>query len=215
MRTKVRFGLAAVIILLSGFAAGILTPIVHLRRNMDDKRELGYGHAELEIDARTSPAGESARRHRHRLMIVSGGQSGVDRAALDVAIEYHLPCRGWCPADRWAEDGRIGSQYPLQETGSTLPAVRTEMNVVDSDATLILTQGEPRDGTPLTEEMARKHGRPCITLDLEREPDTRTFDAWLAENNVRVLNIAGPRESFRPGFVYSRARTVLTALLVR
>ena len=70
--------------------------------------------------------------------IVSGGQSGVDRAALDFALENKIPCGGWCPKGRLAEDGRIHHRYPLRETSSTDYRVRTQANVEDSDGTLIL-----------------------------------------------------------------------------
>ena len=82
--------------------------------------------------------------------IVSGGQTGVDRAALDVAIELGVPCGGWCPRGRKAEDGPIAARYPLRETNSVSYRVRTERNVRESDGVLILTWGPPREGTALT-----------------------------------------------------------------
>src|SRR5436305_1193025 len=82
--------------------------------------------------------------------IFSGGQTGVDRAALDVALELGIPCSGWCPRGRRAEDGTIPPRYPLQETRSLAYPVRTRWNVRDSDGTLILTRGRPDRGTALT-----------------------------------------------------------------
>ncbi|HLF11639.1 MAG TPA: putative molybdenum carrier protein, partial [Gammaproteobacteria bacterium] len=88
------------------------------------------------------------------LRIVTGGQTGVDRAALDAALELGLACGGWCPKGRWAEDGEIPPRYPLKETTSTDPARRTRANVRDADATLVLTDGEPTGGTRLTMSVA-------------------------------------------------------------
>lgn len=151
-----------------------------------------------------------------RLWIVTGGQTGADRAAMDVALSMGLPLRGWCPKGRASESGRIEEVYPLQETGSDDPAVRTEMNVIDSDATLVLTIGEARDGTPLTEQCAERHGRPMLRFEIGRSPseaDVKTFRDWVGEHSVRVLNVAGPRESHSPGVVYTRAAEWLEALL--
>lgn len=151
-----------------------------------------------------------------RLWIVTGGQSGTDRAAMDVALSLGLPLRGWCPKDRWSETGRIEDQYPLQETGSRDPAVRTEMNVLDSDGTLVLNLGVANDGTPLTEQLTEKHRRPLLSFEIEGSPsedDVRRFRRWIEESSIRILNVAGPRESHRPGAVYERSRVWLEALL--
>ncbi len=131
--------------------------------------------------------------------IVSGGQTGVDRAALDVAIEREIPHGGWCPAGRLAEDGRIPDRYRLQETDSPEYRVRTERNVLDSDATLVLCRGEPCGGTELTVRLARQHGRPCLTVDLDAPPAPARLRRWLAGQEIRILNVAGPRESQNPG----------------
>src|SRR5438876_4889366 len=88
--------------------------------------------------------------------IVSGGQTGVDRAALDVALELGIPCGGWCPKGRRAEDGRIPLRYPLEETTLNIYPQRTEWNVRDSDGTLVLTTGRPEGGSALTNELARR-----------------------------------------------------------
>ena len=103
---------------------------------------------------------------RSRLWIVTGGQTGVDRATLDTALSLFLPVRGWCPKGRLAEDGVIPSVYPLQETTSTDYAVRTEWNVRDSDATLILAYGSLTGGTKLTEELAQRYNRPSLVLNV-------------------------------------------------
>jgi hypothetical protein len=151
-----------------------------------------------------------------RLWIVTGGQSGVDRAALDVALALDLPVRGWCPKDRLAEDGRIPERYPLQETASEDPALRTELNAWDSDGTLVLSKGLPKDGTPLTEEVAKRYGKPFLYIDLDAEPTDTTvteFRRWVQDNNIRILNIGGPRESHQPGVIYARARQIIERLL--
>lgn len=150
-----------------------------------------------------------------RLVIISGGQSGVDRAALDFALEHGIPCRGWCPKGRQAEDGTIDARYPLQETESELPKVRTEMNAIDSDGTLVLSWGNPTDGTKLTGDAAKKHGKPVFFTELGKKPDVPAFRKWIEDHNIRLLNIGGPRESFAPGEVYKRTAGTLKELLLK
>ena len=148
--------------------------------------------------------------------VVSGGQSGVDRAALDAARTAGLACGGWCPRDRWAEDGPIPAHYPLTETPQRDPAQRTAWNVRDADATLVLARGAPRGGTAFTVERARAEGRPCRVVDLERGTDAAQIARWLQSSGVRVLNVAGPRESQAPGIhadALALLREVLTAAL--
>ena len=144
--------------------------------------------------------------------IVSGGQTGVDRAALDAAIRHGIPHGGWCPRDRLAEDGKVPARYALQETGSWDYAERTERNVVDSDGTLILNTGPLAGGTLLTREFAEEHHRPWRVVDLEDEVDCEGIRDWLRKFTIRVLNIAGPRESKRPG-IYAQATVALDQLL--
>ena len=131
--------------------------------------------------------------------IVSGGQTGVDRAALDVAIALGIPHGGWCPRGRRAEDGRIPDRYAMREHASPEYAARTEQNVVDSDGTLVLTIGVPRDGTALTVRLAGRHAKPCLVVDLEATPSPATVAGWIAAHAIDVLNVAGPRESTQPG----------------
>ena len=142
------------------------------------------------------------------MKIVSGGQTGVDRAALDAAISVGLPHGGWCPRGRTAEDGPIADRYQLRETESWEYPVRTEQNVLDSDATLILYAGELRGGTEFTYRMTRKHRRPCLQVDLDDPPAADIVLQWLRECGVEILNVAGPRESQRPG-IYERAAAFL------
>lgn len=130
--------------------------------------------------------------------IVSGGQTGVDRAALDAALDLGVSCGGWCPKGRLAEDGSIPACYPLQETASRRYRVRTRQNVRDSDATLILNLGPLEGGTALTAGFASEHDRPCMLVDLDGAEDIAYVLNWLEKNNISVLNVAGPRASKRP-----------------
>ncbi len=144
--------------------------------------------------------------------IISGGQTGVDRAALDVAIELGITCGGWCPKDRASEDGPIPDHYLLMETPSADPAQRTEWNVRDSEATLIIAQGKLTGGTALTRRLARSMGKPCIVANPAQETSTATVQAWLDEHAVKTLNVAGPRASNDPS-IYELARHVLGNVL--
>ncbi len=133
---------------------------------------------------------------RPRPTIVSGGQTGVDRAALDAALALGLAIGGWCPHGRWAEDGPIPGRYPLRETPSADPAQRTRWNVRDSDATLILSPAPLQGGTALTADAARQRGRPLLVVD----PSSSIVDgpvAWLVRSVPPggTLNVAGPRAS--------------------
>jgi hypothetical protein len=142
--------------------------------------------------------------------IVSGGQTGVDRAALDVALELGLPCGGWCPRGRRAEDGRLPARYPLRETTSAAYPARTALNVREADGTLILTRGEPDRGTALTARLAEQSGKPHLTLDLTQRPEPKQVLAWATAHGVRVLNVAGappPWKNPSPATTPSRSRS--------
>ena len=147
--------------------------------------------------------------------IVSGGQTGVDRAALDVALSLGLACGGWVPRGRRAEDGRLPDRYPMRETVTAAYPQRTRLNVRDSDATLVLTRGEPSGGTAFTLACAERLDRPSMLVDLTR-PDLEQAAAivreWLLDEEVRVLNVAGPRESTAPG-IAAEAAAFLRAVL--
>jgi Circularly permutated YpsA SLOG family len=141
--------------------------------------------------------------------IISGGQTGVDRAALDAGLQAGISCGGWCPKGRLAEDGRLPSRYPLRETLSNSYAQRTEWNVRDSDGTLILTRGSLEGGTALTEKYADKLGRPCLVIDLGKAPAPEVISNWVRECKISVLNVAGPRESEASG-IYREALEFLS-----
>lgn len=130
--------------------------------------------------------------------IISGGQTGVDRAALDVALALGIPCGGWCPKGRLAEDGVVPDYYPLQEADSPRYPVRTALNVRDADATLILTRGEPDRGTALTRDLALRYKKPLFVVDLDNPAKPTEVSKWLRDNKVAVLNVAGPRLSSAP-----------------
>jgi hypothetical protein len=131
--------------------------------------------------------------------IVSGGQTGVDRAALDAAISLGIEHGGWCPRGRLAEDGPIPPEYRLKETASPDYPVRTERNVLDSDATLILYRDALSGGTELTYRLAAQHKKPVFAVDLEQRLQYKKIRQWMVDNRVKVLNVAGPRESQNPG----------------
>ena len=131
--------------------------------------------------------------------VISGGQTGVDRGALDAALVVGIEHGGWCPRGRLAEDGRIPERYHLQETASAEYVVRTEQNVIISEATLILHVGTVSGGTKLTRRLSNKHQRPCLLVELIDSPDPGETRQWLEELEVEILNVAGPRESSFPG----------------
>ena len=152
--------------------------------------------------------GKTAEKERNRTFfgiekIVSGGQTGVDRAGLDVALELGIPCGGWCPKGRRAEDGPIDVRYPLKETHSANYRIRTEKNVRDSDGTLVFTWQKPEGGTALTIRLAQKYKKPYLIVDLSEGGDPETAHEWVEANQIKVVNIAGLRESECPG-VYDR-----------
>jgi hypothetical protein len=145
--------------------------------------------------------------------IISGGQTGVDRAALDVAMELGIECGGWCPKGRRAEGRPIPKRYPLKETPSTAYPQRTKRNVSDSDATLVLTLRPPQGGTALTIRLARSLKKACKVVKLNGAPDVEAVRSWLQRKKIRILNVAGPRESENPG-IHSMACDFLRRLLM-
>ena len=155
-----------------------------------------------------------------QLKIISGGQTGVDRAALDFAIRHGFEHGGWCPRGRLAEDGVIPPIYRLRETDSAGYDERTEKNVLDSDATLIVArERELSGGTAFTKICARQHGRPLLVV---YQPDgvllgAAALSKFLKQNKVRTLNVAGPRESPALGlgnFVMELLQAALAVKLV-
>jgi hypothetical protein len=144
--------------------------------------------------------------------INSGGQTGVDRAALDAARLHGLACGGWCPRGRIAEDGTLPERYPLRETPSAAYGQRTQWNVRDADGTLILHRDGLAGGTLLTARYARSMGKPLLFIDLDQGVPVQQVVAWIERYAIRTLNIAGPRESQCPG-IYAAALRYLRGLL--
>jgi len=134
--------------------------------------------------------------------IVSGGQTGVDRAALDWAMKRGFSYGGWCPKGRLAEDGVLDGRYVLRETESKGYRQRTRQNVIDSDGTLILNTGVLSDGSLTTQRIANRFGKPCMVIQLDGEAESEDVERvmdWVQTHGIAVLNFAGPRESKRPG----------------
>jgi hypothetical protein len=146
--------------------------------------------------------------------IISGGQSGVDRAALDVAIRLGIPHGGWVPKGRLTEDGPLDDKYRMQEASTAVYAERTEKNVMDSDGTLIISRGLLTGGSEYTRAMALQHGRPWLHIDLAGTSAFRatlTIRDWISKNDIRVLNVAGPRASKDPN-IYREAAVLLESV---
>lgn len=133
--------------------------------------------------------------------IISGGQTGADRAALDVAIKLGIPHGGWIPKGRITEEGPLPERYRMQEMPTESYSDRTEKNVIDSDGTLIICRGQPTGGSDYTREMALKHKKQLLHVDLNQ---TSSFDAaslissWIKLYQIKTLNVAGPSASKDP-----------------
>ena len=156
-----------------------------------------------------------SRAGRHGVTIVSGGQTGVDRGALDAAMAFGAPCRGWCPQGRLAEDGVIDQRYPLRELPGGGYLERTRRNVLDSDGTLVVTFGPASGGTARTIEFCREFGRPMLVVDAAvTDPVAAAGElaGFLDRESIRSLNVAGPRASGAPG-AYAYALALVSAVL--
>jgi hypothetical protein len=148
--------------------------------------------------------------------IISGGQTGADRAALDAAIRLGIPHGGWIPKGRIAEDGPLAATYRLREMPTGGYAERTEKNVMDSDGTLIISHGAPTGGTEYTRKMVLKHGRQMLHIDLNLHSSlmeaASLVQDWIAIHNIETLNVAGPRAS-KDSRIYELTLTLLTRLV--
>ena len=138
---------------------------------------------------------------------MSGGQTGVDRAALDVALRRGVNCGGWCPVGRLDEFGKIPEQYPVQELQSGGFTERTLQNVKDSDGTVVIYPGELRAGTEQTVRFSVELKRPYQLIDaskLSAEDASELIAEFVRENKIGILNVAGPRQSEWPeGYDYT------------
>ncbi len=152
-----------------------------------------------------------------QLTIISGGQTGVDRAALDAALAAGVPCGGFCPRGRKAEDGVIPARYPLTESLSSQYQMRTLENILTTDGTVIFYEGVLRGGTRLTARLAQLHLKPLLLLDLAALEDklaARQIRTFCRQHRLKRLNVAGPRKSQHPG-LGERVLVILGALLAK
>lgn len=145
-------------------------------------------------------------------VIISGGQTGVDRAALDFALDFGITCGGWCPKGRRSDDGEIPGKYPLKETSSQEYTVRTRKNILSSDGTLIIVkQGVMDRGTQLTHSICLERGKPVfIAFSVKQKPE---FVEWIISNRIKTMNVAGCRENTHPG-IHDFAYALLMELLL-
>ncbi len=154
--------------------------------------------------------------HHKISKIISGGQTGADRAGIDVAIELGLDYGGSLPAGRRTEDGRLSQKYEkMKEVKSRHYQARTEKNVLDADATLIFTFNRVGSGSALTKKIADQHYKPCLHINLSKQPDDeaiRTVSEWLDAVKPHTLNVAGSRESTAPG-IYDKVYNILMEVL--
>ncbi len=148
--------------------------------------------------------------------IISGGQTGVDMGALDFALEKGIDCGGWCPKGRICETGVIPEKYPVKETDSRDYPRRTEKNILDSDGTLILTGNNITDnGTILTIKLCKKYKKPHLFIEMTEDIDSvkADFEKWFKGNNIKVLNVAGCRESRCPG-IQVKTKDILKLIIL-
>ncbi len=143
--------------------------------------------------------------------IISGGQAGADRAALDFAIDHNIPHGGCCPKGRLAEDGIIDKRYQLQETSTANYHERTEKNVEDSDGTVIFAR-ELSGGSKETAELARKHGKPCVHLHHGMHDVPAQLLRFIDGHHIETLNVAGTRASQDPD-IYNFVKQILEEAL--
>ena len=157
------------------------------------------------------------------ITIISGGQTGVDQAALQAALDLDIPIGGWCPPDRSCENGAIPERFLLTPTdvecNANAPHIprskRTELNVRQADGTLVLSQSKDFDpGTAYAIQIARQLHKPVLVLQINSESFVPTILNWLNERKVYTLNVAGPSERNAPG-IYAKTHTLLTEVLTQ
>lgn len=143
--------------------------------------------------------------------IISGGQTGADQAALDIAIKLNIPHGGWIPKGRKTENGPLPDRYLLQEMPTESYPKRTEQNILHSDGTLIISHGKLTGGSKLTRDLTAKHNKPYLHIDLSKNSASYSAELirmWLSDNGIKVLNVAGSRASGDPA-IYTAAMKVL------
>jgi len=149
--------------------------------------------------------------------IISGGQTGADRAALDFAIDNNIPHGGWIPKGRITEGGQLPEKYHLQEMETTSYDKRTEQNVIDSDGTVIVSHGNLTGGSALTQTFAIKHHKPCLHLNMNNATIAEAADSlnnWTEKNNINTLNVAGSRAS-KDDKIYQVTRDILVTAFIK
>jgi len=146
--------------------------------------------------------------------VISGGQTGADRAGIDAAIEMGISYGGWLPKGRKAEDGTVPGKYSfMQEMTRGGYPKRTEQNIIDSDGTVIFSHGKLSTGSALTVNLAKKHQRPWLYIDLSlRRNQIISVQDWLIDYDIQVLNVAGSRESKHPG-IHDQVKDILIQVL--
>lgn len=147
--------------------------------------------------------------------IISGGQTGADRAALDFAIDHNFPYGGCVPKGRKTEDGKLPEKYKLQEMPTGEYSKRTEQNVLDADGTAIVSHGFLTGGSALTREFTILHKKDWLHIDLKElslKDAAERFSTWLKENEIRVLNVAGPKAGKDP-LIYEATLNLLKKTL--
>ncbi|MDH5485345.1 MAG: metallophosphoesterase [Gammaproteobacteria bacterium] len=170
------------------------------------------GYRVIQLDDDGSLATRVVRCSMQIRQIHSGGQTGVDRAALDTALRLGIAHAGWCPAGRRALDGVIPEKYQLRETPSDAYPQRTEWNIRDTHGSLVLCLGQPEGGTALTCKLARQLDKPLLVIDMTQEINTAAFNQWIYQHDIRQLNIAGPRQD-KDHTIYGLAHKILKQLL--
>ena len=147
--------------------------------------------------------------------IIAGGQTGADQGALDAAIELGIPHGGWIAKGRKTESGMLDPKYDLKELPTSRYRDRTEKNVFESDGTVIISRGSLTGGSAYTQEMAEKHHRPCLHIDLIQTTEFRAAAAisqWIRENRIEILNVAGPRASHDP-FIHRSVSGIISSVV--
>ena len=148
--------------------------------------------------------------------VISGGQTGVDRAALDVAIRLGIPHGGWLPKGRLTEDGPLPAQYTLEEMPTDSYRKRTEKNVMESDGTLIISRGSPTGGTDYTRIQVLRHRKQLLGIDLNNQSNIRDaaslIDSWIELQRIEILNVAGTRASKDPAIYQDTMNLLIFAL---
>jgi hypothetical protein len=149
--------------------------------------------------------------------IISGGQTGADRSALDFAIDNNIPHGGWIPKGRITEGGRLPEKYHLQEMETSSYDIRTEQNVIDSDGTVIVSHGKLTGGSALTQTFAIKHHKPCIHLNMNKTTIAEaagSLNNWIEKSKIKILNVAGPRAS-KDDRIYQVTKDILEAAFIK